>query len=54
MEFINYYKKTRNLSSQSAGDEVMTENQKTAMAEQFVILLCGSRDNFDWMSLKVI
>ncbi len=57
--FINYYKKTRDLSSQSSGSErrerddrdgVQRENNNGGATRYFVNI--GSRDNFDWMSLK--
>ncbi len=53
--FINYYKKTRDLSSQSGGerressDREPRENNGGAV-RYFVNI--GSRDNFDWMQLK--
>ena len=57
--FINYYKKTRDLSSQSSGSErrerddrdgAPRENNNGGATRYFVNI--GSRDNFDWMSLK--
>ena len=56
--FINYYKKTRDLSSQSSGSErrddrdggAPRENNSGGATRYFVNI--GSRDNFDWMSLK--
>ena len=56
--FINYYKKTRDLSSQSSGSErrddrdsgASRENNSGGATRYFVNI--GSRDNFDWMSLK--
>ena len=53
--FINYYKKTRDLSSQSSGlerrdDREPRENNNGGAVRYFVNI--GSRDNFDWMSLK--
>ncbi|MBC7605335.1 MAG: DEAD/DEAH box helicase [Burkholderiales bacterium] len=56
--FINYYKKTRDLSSQSAGndrregrdDREPRENNSGGAVRYFVNI--GSRDNFDWMTLK--
>ncbi|WP_281297075.1 DEAD/DEAH box helicase [Flavobacterium limnophilum] len=53
--FINYYKKTRDLSSQSSGserrdDREPRENNNGGATRYFVNI--GSRDNFDWMSLK--
>ncbi len=45
--FINYYKKTRDLSAQTAGTRTeVSEDQ----VRYFVNI--GMRDNFDWMSLK--
>jgi len=57
--FINYYKKTRDISSQSSGSErrerddrdgSSRENNNGGATRYFVNI--GSRDNFDWMSLK--
>ena len=55
--FINYYKKTRDLSSQSSGyerrddrDGGARENNNGGATRYFVNI--GSRDNFDWMTLK--
>ena len=52
--FINYYKKTRDLSAQSAGDRGSDreprESNNGGAVRYFVNI--GSRDNFDWMSLK--
>lgn len=57
--FINYYKKTRDLSSHSSGsdrrerddrDGASRENNNGGATRYFVNI--GSRDNFDWMSLK--
>ncbi|MFY0483558.1 DEAD/DEAH box helicase [Flavobacterium sp. PLA-1-15] len=51
--FINYYKKTRDLSSQSAGssrDDRAPRESNGGAVRYFVNI--GSRDNFDWMSLK--
>ncbi|MFT5253307.1 MAG: ATP-dependent RNA helicase DeaD [Flavobacteriales bacterium] len=54
--FINYYKKTRDLSSQSgerrerSDDREPRENNNGGATRYFVNI--GSRDNFDWMSLK--
>ncbi len=57
--FINYYKKTRDLSSQSSGSErrdrddrdgAPRENNNSGATRYFVNI--GSRDNFDWMTLK--
>jgi ATP-dependent RNA helicase DeaD len=54
--FINYYKKTRDISNQSSGSERRDDRdgaqEKIIMVVQQDILLTGSRDNFDWMSLK--
>ena len=54
--FINYYKKTRDLSSQSAGsdrrerDDREPRESNGGAVRYFVNI--GSRDNFDWMTLK--
>jgi ATP-dependent RNA helicase DeaD len=55
--FINYYKKTRDLSSQSSGsdrrerdDREPREFNNGGAVRYFVNI--GSRDNFDWMQLK--
>ena len=57
--FINYYKKTRDLSNQASGSErrerddrdgAPRENNNGGATRYFVNI--GSRDNFDWMSLK--
>ncbi|MBP6180482.1 DEAD/DEAH box helicase [Flavobacterium sp.] len=57
--FINYYKKTRDISNQSSGSErrerddrdgATRENNNGGATRYFVNI--GSRDNFDWMSLK--
>ena len=51
--FINYYKKTRDLSSQSAGERRESDGaprDNNGAVRYFVNI--GSRDNFDWMSLK--
>ncbi|MBA0884682.1 DEAD/DEAH box helicase [Flavobacterium undicola] len=54
--FINYYKKTRDLSSQSGerrergDDHAPRENNNGGATRYFVNI--GSRDNFDWMTLK--
>ena len=57
--FINYYKKTRDISSQSSGfdrrerddrDGGLRESNNGGATRYFVNI--GSRDNFDWMSLK--
>ncbi|WP_333693780.1 DEAD/DEAH box helicase [Flavobacterium sp.] len=51
--FINYYKKNRDLSSQSAGDrrEERSSRDNQSGATRFFVNI-GSRDNFDWMQLK--
>ncbi|GGD26008.1 DEAD/DEAH box helicase [Flavobacterium orientale] len=52
--FINYYKKTRDLSSQSSGSERRDEREpreNNSGATRFFVNI-GSRDNFDWMQLK--
>ena len=54
--FINYYKKNRDLSSQSSGSErrerdgAPRENNNGGATRYFVNI--GSRDDFDWMQLK--
>ncbi len=51
--FITYYKKTRDLSNQSAGnreDREPREFNNNGATRYFVNI--GSRDNFDWMTLK--
>lgn len=54
--FINYYKKNRDLSSQSSGsdrrerDGAPRENNNSGATRYFVNI--GSRDDFDWMQLK--
>ncbi|AOW09711.1 DEAD/DEAH box helicase [Flavobacterium gilvum] len=55
--FIAYYKKNRDLSSQSSGsdrrergDREPRENNNGGATRYFVNI--GSRDNFDWMTLK--
>ena len=56
--FINYYKKTRDLSGMSSGNERRErsddreprENSSGGAVRYFVNI--GSRDNFDWMTLK--
>ncbi|HEX8269049.1 MAG TPA: DEAD/DEAH box helicase [Flavobacterium sp.] len=53
--FINYYKKTKDLSSQSSGSERRDDREprefnNNGAVRYFVNI--GSRDNFDWMSLK--
>jgi ATP-dependent RNA helicase DeaD len=56
--FINYYKKNRDISNQTSKKDVnvMTEmvlkkNNNGGATRYFVNI--GSRDNFDWMSLKI-
>lgn len=53
--FINYYKKNRDLSTQSAGDRSERSSSRdggnAGGAVRYFINI-GSRDNFDWMSLK--
>ena len=55
--FINYYKKNRDISNQSSGSERRDdrdggarESNNSGATRYFVNI--GSRDNFDWMSLK--
>ena len=53
--FINYYKKNRDISSQSSGSERRDDREPRGDSQDgatryFVNI--GSRDNFDWMSLK--
>jgi ATP-dependent RNA helicase DeaD len=57
--FINYYKKNRDISNQSSGsdrrerddrDGAPRENNNGGATRYFVNI--GSRDNFDWMTLK--
>ncbi|WP_264565040.1 DEAD/DEAH box helicase [Flavobacterium sp. N3904] len=57
--FITYYKKNRDISNQSSGSErrdrddrdgAPRENNNGGATRYFVNI--GSRDNFDWMSLK--
>lgn len=56
--FINYYKKNRDLSPQSAGGDRRERGDREAGrgnagggATRYFVNI-GSRDNFDWMSLK--
>jgi ATP-dependent RNA helicase DeaD len=55
--FINYYKKTRDLSSQSAGSDRRERDEREPRefnnggAVRYFVNI-GSRDNFDWMQLK--
>ncbi len=48
--FINYYKKNRDLSTQKAGADKKDFSSNDGAVRYFVNI--GSRDNFDWMSLK--
>jgi len=53
--FINYYKKTRDISSQSSGNERREdrgESRDSSGGAVRYFVNIGSRDNFDWMSLK--
>jgi ATP-dependent RNA helicase DeaD len=53
--FINYYKKTRDLSSQSAGSERREDRADRPVSNSDAVryfVNIGSRDNFDWMQLK--
>lgn len=52
--FINYYKKNRDLSTQSAGSDRRESSSReggNGGAVRYFVNI-GSRDNFDWMSLK--
>ena len=56
--FINYYKKNRDLSSQSSGSERRERDDRDGAsrgnnsgATRYFVNI-GSRDNFDWMTLK--
>ena len=56
--FINYYKKTRDLSAQSAGNDRRERDDReprefgnSGSAVRYFVNI-GSRDNFDWMTLK--
>jgi ATP-dependent RNA helicase DeaD len=54
--FINYYKKTRDISNQSSGSERRDDRDgaprdNNGGATRYFVNI-GSRDNFDWMSLK--
>ena len=53
--FINYYKKNRDISSQSSGNERRENDgaprENNSGATRYFVNI-GSRDNFDWMSLK--
>jgi ATP-dependent RNA helicase DeaD len=53
--FINYYKKTRDLSSQSSGSERREDRGERPVSNSDAVryfVNIGSRDNFDWMQLK--
>jgi ATP-dependent RNA helicase DeaD len=50
--FINYYKKNRDLSSQSAGDRRESSPRINDGGAVRYFINIGSRDNYDWMSLK--
>lgn len=53
--FINYYKKNRDLSTQSAGSDRRESTSRESMGSGGAVryfVNIGSRDNFDWMSLK--
>ncbi len=52
--FINYYKKNRDISAQSAGDRRESDRaprEDNSGATRYFVNI-GSRDDFDWMSLK--
>jgi len=55
--FINYYKKTKDISAQSSsdrrerGDERAPRENNNGGATRYFVNI-GARDNFDWMSLK--
>jgi ATP-dependent RNA helicase DeaD len=54
--FINYYKKTRDISNQSSGSERRDDRdgaprENNGGATRYFVNI-GSRDNSDWMSLK--
>lgn len=51
--FINYYKKNRDLTGQTVGSDRRESGREraTSGAVRYFINI-GSRDNFDWMSLK--
>jgi ATP-dependent RNA helicase DeaD len=54
--FINYYKKTRDISNQASGSERRGDRDESprdtnGSATRYFVNI-GSRDNFDWMSLK--
>ena len=53
--FINYYKKNRDLSPQSAGSERREDRGSKTVSNSDAVryfVNIGSRDNFDWMQLK--
>ena len=57
--FIAYYKKNRDISTQSSGSERRDRNNSESGQREFnnngavrYFVNIGSRDNFDWMSLK--
>lgn len=53
--FINYYKKNRDLSSHSAGNERREDRGERPVSNSDAVryfVNIGSRDNFDWMQLK--
>jgi ATP-dependent RNA helicase DeaD len=53
--FITYYKKTRDLSSQSSGSERREDRGDRPVSNSDAVryfVNIGSRDNFDWMQLK--
>ena len=50
--FLTYYKKKRDLSSQSAGERSSESRAPQAGDAVRYFINIGSRDNFDWMSLK--
>jgi len=50
--FINYYKKNRDLSAQKAGADRRDSSAAPSNGAVRYFVNIGSRDNFDWMSLK--
>lgn len=53
--FISYYKKNRDLSTQSAGSDRRESSSREGGGEGGAVryfVNIGSRDNYDWMSLK--
>jgi ATP-dependent RNA helicase DeaD len=50
--FINYYKKNRDLSAQKAGSDRRDSSAAPSNGAVRYFVNIGSRDNFDWMSLK--